>query len=111
MRKCHLRKCAVLIEEHPTIHRLIEPFVKVDRERIGLSQPAKLLGHYECRRHPVRAIHVQPQSMFAAEYRDFLQRVDGARIDSSGGSDNRNQLAPRGAVALPCSMATASVAE
>ncbi|HEY3010747.1 MAG TPA: hypothetical protein VGJ63_22180 [Micromonosporaceae bacterium] len=51
----------IAVQQHPAVQRLVEPLVRVERQRVGLVESGEGLGHGERGRHAVRPVDVQPQ--------------------------------------------------
>ena len=70
--------CRIPIEQAAAVDRLVQPFVRIERQRIGLLQPAKLFGHRQRSESAIGAVDVQPQVLALGDVSDLGQRIDGA---------------------------------
>src|SRR4030095_15162672 len=81
------RACPGFIAKQKTagINRHIEPFVWIQREGISEGDPAEegtllLIERSEC---SISAVDMEPQAEFICDCRNFIQRIDGASVNSS----------------------------
>ena len=74
----------VAIQQTAAIDRLIQPFVRVERQGIGQRQSMELLGRSQGGQPSVGAIDVQPQTLAPGEVGDLRQGIDRAGDDAAG---------------------------
>ena len=93
---------AVADEKAAALVRLVEPLVRIDRDRVRQLDPGERLASAlgQRREATVRSIDVQPGTGGAADLGDLRQRIDrpGARAATADGDEERPQ--PGGSIGL-----------
>ena len=76
--------------------RLVEPLVRVERDRVGqLDAAQRLAAALGDRREPaVGGVDVEPHAALAADGGQLGQRVDRAGVRGAGAADDEQRLAP-----------------
>src|SRR4030095_10627099 len=76
------------------IDRRVQPFVRVERDRISQIEPGKhrpeVFDHRS--RRAIRAVDVKPEIVFAGNAGDLSKRIDGARGCGSRATDNAKRF-------------------
>ena len=57
----------IAVEEKAAVKRLVEPFMGIERDRIRLGESSESFWVSHRRGAPVRAVHVEPQIVFAGD--------------------------------------------
>ena len=91
-----------LVAEEHAAHavRRVQPFVRVERERVGAFDPAHQMRVRGTRRgqRAERAVDVQPQAFFRADVRERAEVVERAGVDAARGADDQERTVARGAI-------------
>ena len=84
----------------PQLDRLVEPFVRVERDRVGELHAGERLAAAlaEAGEGAVGAVDVEPDAMLAADLRELAERVDRARGRGAGVRDHHERLPAAGEV-------------
>ena len=82
----------VAVEEDAAVERLVEPFVRVERDRVGLRHARELLRLRKCGRSAVGAVDVEPQTVPPRDVCELGERIDRAAHDRPGRTDHGNAL-------------------
>lgn len=93
------RRIPVPVEQASAIGGLIEPFMSVDRYRVGERQPLECLGFRESRQAPIGAVDVQPKAFFIRDGGNLLDRIDRPANDGSRRGNDRDRPSARCSVA------------
>ena len=93
---------SVAHEEAAALHRLVEPLVRVERDRVrrldaGQRRAAALGEHRE---PAVRGVDVQPHAVAAADVGQRAERIDGTGVGRTGGDRREQRRAALGDVDL-----------
>src|SRR5207248_5971726 len=78
---------------------LIEPLVRVERDRVGARHPGELRGLCESRGGAVGAVDVEPKVVRTSDVCECGQRINRAAHDGPGGTDQRDSAPPGPAIA------------
>ena len=90
----------IAIEEASAAGGLIEPLVRIERDRVGEIDPVECIRDGERSECAVGSIDVQPELELAAEVGDGAERVDAAGGGGSGAGDYGNGILPACDVAM-----------
>src|SRR3954466_10151617 len=66
-----------------SLERRVQPFVRIDGDRVGEAQPLEISAGIIERdgRRSVGAVDVEPEIKFLADLRNFVERIDGSGSD------------------------------
>ena len=84
----------VTVQQAATVQRLIKPFMRIERKRVGEIEASEFFGCGDRGQSTVGAIDMHPQSVTAGDCRNFRERVDRARVDGAGGRDHGDRNLP-----------------
>ena len=72
------------IQKATTIQRLIEPLVRVERNRVGKFQAVELFSDCDCGERPIGPIHVKPGMLAVSDLGKLSQGINRASVDCAG---------------------------
>ena len=86
---------AVADEQAAALVRLVEPLVRVERDRVRVLDPGELPAPalVEHREPAVRRVHVQPHVLLVAQLDEIFQRVDRAAVRGAAVRGDEERLA------------------
>src|SRR5439155_22519186 len=89
---------AVTDEKRAELDGLIQPLVRIERDRVGELHAGKRLTSAlaETRKRAVCAVDVEPDSPLAAEVRQLFERVDGASCRGASFTHDPPRASPCG---------------
>src|SRR5579872_1822726 len=82
----------IAVEQASAAGGLIQPFVRVKRQRVGAVDSAKCLGHGKSGQRPVSAVDVEPEAMLPANIGNNSDGIDAPRSRGTGTGDNGDRL-------------------
>src|SRR5215472_11036685 len=95
--KCRSGSLRITMQQASTVEGLVEPFVRIEGERVCSGKSPKFSWYCNCGQRTIRAVYVKPRSVLGRDLRNLSQWVECACVH---GPRRRNYCQGRNAKLL-----------